>query len=150
MLTVFRDLGSRGCHECNPVSVVFISLLGWKQFISYDMCGFKLLLKVFPIHWLVKYIQWTKIPTVHKVRLLQKGKKMENNFQPKCFFIIVVMGSYESWLFPFCLVNYTWSKLQPTGQVPCSRTAHTAACIGKKIFIHGGMELVLHLMMCIH
>jgi len=42
--------------------------------------------------------------------------------------------------FPFCLVNYTWSKLQPTGQVPWSRTAHAAACIGKKIFIPGGMN----------
>ena len=40
------------------------------------------------------------------------------------------------------IVNNTWSKLEPTGHVPSSRTAHAAACVGKKIFIHGGMSSV--------
>lgn len=45
-------------------------------------------------------------------------------------------------IFPFRLVNHTWSMLQPTGKAPSSRTAHAAACIGKKIFIYGGMNSV--------
>lgn len=39
-------------------------------------------------------------------------------------------------------VNNTWSKLQTTGNAPSSRTAHAAACVGKRIFIHGGMSSV--------
>ena len=45
----------------------------------------------------------------------------------------------------FCpqnIVSHTWSKLQPTGNAPSSRTAHAAARVGKKIFVHGGMSSV--------
>lgn len=40
------------------------------------------------------------------------------------------------------VVSDTWSKLQPIGHGPSSRTAHAAACVGKKIFVHGGMSSV--------
>ena len=40
------------------------------------------------------------------------------------------------------VVSYTWRKLKPTGHAPSSRTAHAAARVGKRIFIHGGMSSV--------
>lgn len=61
---------------------------------------------------------------------------MVTNFQAKLNKLVIIF------LPLVLLVNHTWSKLQPTGQAPCSRTAHAAACIGQKIIIHGGMNSV--------
>lgn len=40
------------------------------------------------------------------------------------------------------LVTNAWKKLETSGHAPSSRTAHAAASVGKKIFIHGGMSSV--------